>query len=328
MDRVTNFTLLYAVLVLAPPAAAQKENAESPTQMDAAAFRVALDHLVEQHEYARVDNIVAARLKNGGDRAATYFETGKTYFDHEDWQRSSVFLEKSLQINGANDAAHRLLGLDYRALQLPDEAEVQLLEAAKEQPSDRVNAYFAGHQLLLNGKSEAALPYLYSALGSKPLESQALQALALVQARLGNYALAESYYHRAIDSAQASDDDRYSSLLNLSVLMQLGHDTTRLEQGLGFAQRAQQLRPDSPEARFLSGKALYKLGRLDQAVLELARAAKLNAEDSRPHFILARVYDQLGEHDLAEIERKEVTRIQHRRGLGGMGPDGPLPMNH
>lgn len=324
---MTIFPLLYAVLVVAPPVAAQKQNTEGPAKMDAAAFRVALDHLVVQHEYAQVDDMVADRLNHEGDRAATYFETGKIYFDHDDWQRSSIFLEKSLQINAANDAAHRLLGLDYRALRRPNEAEVQLLEAAKEQPSDKVNCYFAGHQLLLNGKSEAALPYLYRALGSKPLESQALQALAMVQARLGNYALAESYYHRAIDSAAASDDDRYSSLLNLSVLMLLGHDTTRLEQGLSFAQRAQQLRPDSTEARFLSGKALYKLGRLEQAVPELARAAKLNTEDSRPHFILARVYDQLGEHDLAEIERKEATRIQLRRGLGGMGSDGPMPMN-
>jgi len=60
------------------------------------------------------------------------------------------------------------------------------LEEEKENPSNRVNSYFAGHQLLLNGKFEAALPYLYSALDWKPLQSQALQALALAQARLGN----------------------------------------------------------------------------------------------------------------------------------------------
>jgi Flp pilus assembly protein TadD len=322
MNRLTGFTLLYAMLVT-PPVCAQKENSDTPGRADK--FRAEIDALARQHEYARADDLVRRQLENGADPAATYFETGKIYFDHEDWQHSSTFLEKCLQTGGANDAAHRLLGLDYRALHRPEEAEAQLLEAAKERPSDRVNAYFAGHQLLLNGKSEAALPYLYSALDSKPLESQALQALALVQARLGNYGLAESYYYRAIDSAQTSDDDRFASLLNLSVLLLLGHDATRLEQGLSCAQRAQQLHPDSPEAHFLSGKALFKLGRLPQAVLDLTRAVKLNPEDSRPHFMLASIYEQLGQHDLAEIERKEVARTQGRPGLGGMSTDGPLP---
>src|SRR5205814_1040475 len=215
------------------------------------------------------------RLESGDDPAATYFQIGKAYFDHEEWQRSAGFLEKSLKIKGMNDEAHQLLGLDWRALHRPDDAEAELLEAAKENPSNRVNAYFAGHQLLLNGKFEAALPYLYKALEAKPIESQALQALALVQARLGNYGLAESYYRKAIDSAQTSDDRHYSALVNLSILLLLGHDPARLEEGLNCAQRAVKLKPDSPDAHFLAGKALFKLGRLREASPELERASKL-----------------------------------------------------
>lgn len=321
MDRLTSLALLYAMLAALPVSAQKTANSHIPSDN----FRAELDAFVRRREYTRTDDLVRRQLENGGEPAATYFETGEVYFDHEEWQRSSTFLEKSLQANSTNDAAHRLLGLDYRALHRPNEAEVQLLEAAKERPSDRVNAYFAGHQLLLNGKPEAALPYLYSALESKPLESQALQALALVQARLGNYGLAESYYRKAIDSPETSDEDRYASLLNLSVLLLLGHDAVRLEQGLSCAQQAQQLHPDSPDAHFLAGKALFKLGRARQAVPELVRAAKLNAEDRRPHFILASIYDQLGQHDLAEVERKELDRIQ---GRDGMGTDGPMPVNH
>jgi len=324
MSRVTGVVLLYAVLAAFPVSAQKSTSPPIPPDK----FRAELDTLVRGHEYARADDLVRRQLENLGEPAVTYFETGKVYFEHEDWQRSSTFLEKSLQANGANDAAHRFLGLVYRALHRPEEAEAQLLEAAKQRPSDRLNAYFAGHQLLLNGKSEAALPYLYSALDSKALASQALQALALAQARLGNYGLAEAYYHKAIESPETSDEERYASLLNLSVLLLLGHDTERLEQGLSCAQRAQQLRLNSPEAHFLAGKALFKLGRVQQAVPELVRAAKLDVKDRRPHFILASIYDQLGQHDLAEIERQELDRIRGRDGLGGMGTDGPLPANH
>src|SRR5947209_1991340 len=169
MNRLKYFVLLIAAQMLELPAAAQA--------------RAELDALVAQHQYARAEQLVCRRLESGDDPAATYFQIGKIYFDHEEWQRSSGFLEKSLKIKGMNDEAHQLLGLDWRALHRPDDAESELLEAAKESPSNPVNAYFAGHQLLLNGKFEAALAYLYRALASKPLESQALQALALAQAR-------------------------------------------------------------------------------------------------------------------------------------------------
>jgi tetratricopeptide (TPR) repeat protein len=318
MNRLTSFVLLLA----APLASlvAQVQTAGHPVNS------AELEALIAQHEYARAEHIVDQRLSSGADPAATYFQIGKLYFDHEEWQHSAGFLEKSLKLKAINDEAHQLLGLDWRALHRPNDAEAELLEAAKENPSNKVNAYFAGHQLLLNGKFEAALPYLYSALDSKPLQSQTLQALALAQARLGNYGLAESYYRKAIDSAQTPDDAHYSALVNLSILLLLGHDPARLEEGLSCARRAEKLQPDSQAAYFLAGKALFKLGRLREASPELERAAKLNPEDSKPHFLLARIYDQLGQPDRARKERNHVGRIRGHPGQSGMATVDAVPI--
>lgn len=314
MHWLTSFGLLLAALLA--PLVAQAQNADHPLHAE-------LDALIAKHEYARAEQIVDKRLASGADPAGTYFQIGKIYFDHQAWQRSADFFEKSLKLKGLNDEAHQLLGLDWRALHRPDDAESELLEAARENPSNTVNAYFAGHQLLLNGKFQAALPYLYNALDSKPLQSQALQALAFAQARLGNYGLAESYYRKAIDSAQPSHDGHYSALINLSVLLLLGHDRAHLEEGLSCALRAEKLNPDSPAARFLAGKALFKLGRLREAIPELARAAKLNPEDGKPHFLLAQIYDQLGQHDQAQRERKNIALIHVRPGQTGMATVDP-----
>ena len=315
--------VLLAVL-LALPAAAQTVDHSVPR--GAEDLHAELDALIARHQYARAEQMMRQRLANGDDPAAMYFQIGKIYFDHEEWRRSAEFLEESLKLKGMNDQAHQLLGLDWRALHRPNDAEAELVEAAKESPSNRVNAYFAGHQLVLNGKFEAALPYLYGALDAKPLQSQALEALALAQARLGNYGLAESYYRKAINSAQPSDAGHYSALVNLSVLLLLEHDPPRLEEGLSYTQRAGTLRPESPEAHFLAGKALFKLGRLREASQELARAAKLDPADSKPHFLLARIYDQLGQHDRARKERQNITRPQGRPGQAGMATVDPLPV--
>lgn len=325
MNRLKSFVLLFVAL-FALSAVTQAQISDHRVHKGDEEFHAELEALIAQRQYARAEQMVDQRLANGDDPAATYFQIGKVYFDHEAWQRSAGFLEKSLLLKGMNDEAHRLLGLDWRQLHRPDDAEAELIEAAKENPSNRVNAYFAGHQLLLNGKFEAALPYLYSALDWKPLQSQALQALALAQARLGNYGLAGSYYRKAIDSPQTSDDGRYPALINLSILLLLGHDPTGLEEGLSCAQRAEKLQPDSPTAHFLAGKALFKLGRLQEASPELARAVDLNPEDSKPHFLLARIYDQLGQHDRARKERQNIARIQSRSGQAGMATVDPVPV--
>jgi tetratricopeptide (TPR) repeat protein len=323
MNRLQAPVPLVAALLLLS-AAAPAQTADHPAQSGVEELRAKLDTLIAQRQYARADQVVDQRLASGDDPAATYLQIGKVYFDHEEWQRSAGFLERSLKLKGMNDEAHQLLGLDWRALHRPNDAEAELLEAAKENPSNRVNAYFAGHQLVLNGKFEAALPYLYTALESKPLQPQALQALALAQARLGNYGLAESYYRKAIDSAPSSDAGHFSAFVNLSVLLLLGHDPARIEEGLSYAQRAEKLQPDSPDAHFLAGKALFKLGRVREAAPELARAAKLNPEDSKPHFLLARIYDQLGQPDRARKERNNLARIKARPGQAGMATVDPV----
>jgi Flp pilus assembly protein TadD len=283
-----------------------------------------LDPLIAKGQHARVEQVIQKRLADGEAAAPLYFQVGKLYFDREQWQRSVACLERSLALERVNAEAHRLLGLAYRELHRPDAAETELLEAARLNPSDLVNAYFAGHQLILDGKFEAALPYLYRSLESKPLASQALEAMAMAQARLGNYGLAEAYYRKAIASPPAPGENHYAALLNLSVLLLLGHDPARLEEGLTHARQAMEAQPDSPDARFLAGKALFKLGRLPDAAAELSRAAKLSPEDSRPHFLLARIYAELGDHDRAQKERKLFQQLQARPGQAGMATAAPL----
>ena len=159
MNRLKSSVPTLAVL-LALPAAVLAQIGDQPVQRKAEAFRAELDALIAQHQYARAEQMVSQRVASGDHPAVTYFQIGKVYFDHEEWQRSAAFLEKSLEFRDMNDEAHQLLGLDWRALHQPNDAESELLEAARENPSNGVNAYFARHQLVLNGKFEAALPYL------------------------------------------------------------------------------------------------------------------------------------------------------------------------
>ena len=268
---------------------------------------------------------MADQLRAGVPPDLAYFRIGKAYFGHDEWARAAANLEKSIQAREANDQAHLLLGLACRELKQPARAEQEFARAATLNPQSSVDAYFAGHQLLLDANYDAALPYLYAAVKLDPQNASAYRALGMAQVHLGNYGLAESYYRKAIESAQAPED-RYASRVNLSILLLLGHDSARIEEGLSYAQQAGKLEPNSAAAHFLVGKALYKLGRLEEARSELERAATLNPGDSKPHFLLGRVYDQLGQHDRAENEMQIVSRIQARPGQTGMATMDPSPI--
>ncbi len=280
---------------------------------------------IASHEFDRAERLLDELLQRGANPSAAYFQIGKLYFDHQEWERSARFLQKCLELQNSNDQAHLLLGLALRQLKKPDQAEREFLEATKENPSSDVNAYFAGHQLLLNEKYEAALAYLYKAIELNPHRSQALRAIAMSQAHVGNYGLAESYYRKAIEVAGKSGEADYADTIDLGLLLLMGHDRAKLLEGLKYAQRAVELRPGSAEAHYLAGKALFKLGRLQEAIAELQQSEKSNPQDSKTHFLLAQAFQRLGQYEKAQKERDALARTHRRPGQAGIATANPVP---
>ena len=160
-----------------------------------------IDLLIRSRRFHDAERLLEDRLSASLPPASGYFRMGKLYFDHQEWSRSVLFFQRSLRLASQNDQAHLLLGLAWRQLKRPDDAESELLAAASLNPGSDLNAYLAGHQLLLDEKYEAALGYLYKAVALNPHDAAALRALGMDQARLGNYGLAEVYYKSAIEAA-------------------------------------------------------------------------------------------------------------------------------
>jgi Flp pilus assembly protein TadD len=292
----------------------------------------------EDEVFRRIERLVSSRRFDEANRlledhgtawkasASSYFRMGKLYFDHQEWSRSASFLQKSLQLADQNDQAHLLLGLACRQLRRADDAETELAAAARLNPASDLNAYMAGHQLLIDGKYEAALGYLYKAVALSPHNAAALRALGMDQARLGNYGLAETYYEKAIEVA-GSTPQGSTARIDLAFLLLLGHDPAKLSLALKLAQEVVHSDPSAAEGHYLAGKALFKLGRVTEAIRELLQAEKLNPEDSKPHFLLAQAFDRLGEEQKASDERKAVLRIRQRSSGAGIATGDALPRN-
>ncbi len=284
-----------------------------------------IQSLVTAKKYEEAERMLAAVVAQGTPAATAYFRLGKTYLDHDQWQRAADYLEKSIQAQDANDQAHLLLGLACRELRQAAKAEKEFIKAAALNPRSDVNAYFAGQQLLLDQNYEAALSYFYEAVKLNPSNALAYRALGAAQVRLGNYGLAESYYRKAVDALRGSDAADPGPYLDLAFILLLGHDPAKVEEALKLAQRAAEIQPSSPEAHYLVGKALMSQGHVKQALPELERAARLDPDDSKAHFQLARAYEELGEKEKAQAERRALAKTKQRANQQGMASGSVLP---
>ena len=316
-------------LVLPPPggaaeAAQRASSGRANTALDEGTFKK-IDALIGAKEFEKAEGLLQGELAKGVPPALAYFRVGRLYLDHDEWARAASNLEKSIQAQEVNDQAHLLLGLAYRELKKPAQAEEEFSRAAALNPTSSVNAYFAGQQLLMDMQYEAALPYLYTAVRLDPRSASAYRALGMAQVHLGNFELAESYYRKAVDALGDSDSAEPAPFLDLAYILLLGHDPVKVEEALKLAERAAKLQPQSGSAHYLAGKALMKMGRVKEAVPELERATKLEPEDSKAHFQLALAYDQLGEKEKASAERQALARTKLPANQQGMASGSVMP---
>lgn len=271
----------------------------------------------------KAESLLNKHLASGAPPAPAHFQMGRIFFDQQDWTRAADSFPRSLQLAAGNDQAHLLLGLTYRQLKRPDEAERELLAAARLNPLSDVNSYFAGHQLLLNGKSELALPYFHKAVELNPRNHDLLRAVGMTQARLGNYGSAETYCRKALAVADSSAEQQVPALTDLAFLLLLGHEEAKNKEATSLAQKVVDLQPGLAAGHYLLGKALLKVGKPKEAARALEEAVKLTPQDGKAHFLLTQAYDQIGDKAKASKESESVVNLRREAFRSGAATTTP-----
>jgi tetratricopeptide (TPR) repeat protein len=113
-----------------------------------------------------------------------------------------------------------------------------------------------------------------------------LTALGNLRERQGRFLEATKLYHRAVQ-----EDNRDGvSLNNLAWLSALNEDKKRINEALGYANRAIALKPDQPD--FLDTRGMvYLIGNQPTLALEdFQRAVAIDPSSASKHFHLAQAY--------------------------------------
>jgi tetratricopeptide (TPR) repeat protein len=156
--------------------------------------------------------------------------------------------------------------------------------------------------LLHESKYDEALPKFKILLQDYPAVPFLHYAYGTALADLSQYDEAELQLRQEINISPASE-------LPYLALAAIALKTRHAADALPLAQRAVQLRDDSPEAHYLLGRSYLDLDQNNRAMQALERAAKMAPDTPEVHFNLAKAYARLNLSAKSEEERAAFIRL-------------------
>lgn len=240
--------------------------------------------------------------------AAAWLTLGLVHFGQRHLDEAAAALQKSLELDGGQTQAFKMLGRVQTARSQPALAERAFAEAARLAPEDAEARYLLGRLYQSEDRLVEAARFLKEAAALDPGSVRAHAFLGTVSYGLGDTPLAEESFRRAMSLNTASKSPDAIPHLEYGIYLQR---TNRLEESVPALRRAAELDRSSVEARFELGQSLHRLRRPKEAREALEQALSLDATDPRVHYLLGRVCYEQGDRACGD---EHMTMSEKQRG--------------
>jgi len=238
--------------------------------------------------------------------AEGWLTLGVVHFAERHFDQAAAALEKSLELDATQPQALKMLGRVHTARSKPALAERAFAEAGRLAPRDAEPRYLLGRLYQSEGRLVEAARYLKEAVALDPSSARAHAFLGSVSFGLGDDSLAQESFLRAVSLNQASPAPDAIPHLEYGIYLQR---TNRLEESIVELRRAAQLDASSVDARFELGQSLHRLRRLKEANDALREALNLDGTEVRVHYLLGRVCYEQGDRGCGD----EHMRLSERQ---------------
>jgi putative PEP-CTERM system TPR-repeat lipoprotein len=255
----------------------------------------------------------------------------------EDKSGAKRELQRALAVDPRNLAAYQTLFAIARQQKQPNEALAIALSVQKQLPNLPVGYFMEGEAELLNGDKKRAsdiyrrLPdrfattevafkvhsaLLAARLGAEadkqaqawiakhPKDDAFLGQVADVAMARGNLAAAETYFRSLVEIQPE----------NIAALNNMGWILARFHKpgAVGFAEKANKLKPDSAGLLDTLAFALASENRIGEAVSVQKKALSLGPENATVRLNLAKLYLQSGDKAAARAELEQLAKLGHK----------------
>jgi tetratricopeptide (TPR) repeat protein len=275
---------------------------------------------IRRQQYKEVEPLVIDYLVDHPNSWWAHYVLGYARFGQRRIGDSIASVAKSLELNGNNPDAHRLLGRSLMIIGRYDVARAELELAAKLRPQWAEVRYDLGKVHSASDNYALARRELELAVRLNPEYMEAYESLGFVLEALSEEDAALANYKKAAEineSRNARFDAPYVSLA--AFYNRIGDSKLALEN----ARKALLIEPKSAAGNFQLAKALDRRQQWPEAAEALTQAIDANPRVASYHYVLSGVYRHLGKASESQSEmeifqklEKETAEFERKRREG------------
>ncbi len=260
----------------------------------------------------KAEVLLAGHLERHPDDVASRLLLARVMIRQGELERAAEALRAAVAAEPDNLMGRYNLGFVAYRLRLYDEALAQLEKTIELQPEHPAAYYTLGLVLLAQRRVEEAIAALQKAVAIAPRHIGARFNLASANARAGR--MEEAQKHQAIFTELSGLSDRAateeqqiksSSLKAVQYLLD-----RKYPEALAEYQALAAKHPDYAPLHNAVGIIQMRLGRGNDAMEALQRAATLDPRLSEPHYLLATLYREMGDEQAAVRERQMFDTLE------------------
>lgn len=262
---------------------------------------------IDSHQFAEALAVLRDYVQRCGPTAVGWTLQGEVLYQQKLYVPAYESLRNALRLSNENYRAHQLIGqiLAINGRQVPGLDELNI--AARQNPNDAQIWYYCGRLSYETGDYIAARDDFLACLKIRPDFSGARENLGLAYEAVHMPDKATTQYLEAIDLEKSGRTRRSEApyvCLGLLRATQgsLGEAVDLLNEGLAR-------NPNSAWANFELGRLLFKMGQDEAALSHLKRAAAIDENFSRPHFLLGKLYQKRHDMGASRVEFETFRKL-------------------
>ncbi len=258
-------------------------------------------------KFADAENSLRRFLVRNPESANGYYLLGYVLNRENRPAESLEIYTRAAKITPPTGDDLKIVALDYELLNDNSEAIRWLERAVAMEPVNKEAWYYLGRAYYTASRIPDARAAFEQVLRIEPRDARAKNNLGLIFESGGKTEDALAAYHNAIAWQKDDTPSSEQPYLNLgSLLVTLG----RAEEAISPLRKAAELASTNSQCHLRLGTAYLHVNQLDEAQKELLEAVRLNPQDATAHYQLGRYYKQVKNMDAAKREFDRVSEIQ------------------
>jgi tetratricopeptide (TPR) repeat protein len=262
--------------------------------------------LLSQGRLTEAKQAAVDSLETNQQSADAHFLLGYILFKQQDAKASLAEYTEGAKYRKPTAAELEVVAGDYVLLSDYPDADRWFSTALDLNPNDALGWYYLGRVKYNENRFEEALSAFGRCLALDARNVKAEDNMGLAFQGLGRNAEAIAAYRKALEwqaDSAAKDSGPYLDLGSLLV------DDGDTHEGLPLLMEAERISPADFRMHRQLGKAYMRLGQLENAQAELAKAIELAPNNAPLHFMLAQVYHRRGMRDQAKAETERYSAL-------------------